>query len=163
MCFLLLSSSHREDAAAAEHQPITAKDPNSHQPSAPSVKEEPKEPEGPSVVPATSPKVSPKPASKCAALALEPLQPSKPEPGLRLEQVLKPSGKPQQEAVDEERPARAGGQESFVNNKEPVCPSENQLWATVEETTAETEAKEGMESSESTEEKEEEKGGVIGG
>ncbi|XP_076607028.1 EH domain-binding protein 1-like protein 1 isoform X14 [Chaetodon auriga] len=160
----------REDAAELEHQPITAKDSEAHhivpppaQPGTPPVKEGPKEPEGPRVEPATSPK----PPSEHAALALEPLLPSKPEPELRTEQVLQPSGKPQQEGADEEKPVgvEAGGQERFVNNKEPVCEAENQLWATVEETTAETEAEGGMESSESTEEKDEkqEEGGVIGG
>ncbi|XP_076607027.1 uncharacterized protein LOC143332998 isoform X13 [Chaetodon auriga] len=159
-----------EDAAELEHQPITAKDSEAHhivpppaQPGTPPVKEGPKEPEGPRVEPATSPK----PPSEHAALALEPLLPSKPEPELRTEQVLQPSGKPQQEGADEEKPVgvEAGGQERFVNNKEPVCEAENQLWATVEETTAETEAEGGMESSESTEEKDEkqEEGGVIGG
>ncbi|XP_073334980.1 EH domain-binding protein 1-like protein 1 [Pagrus major] len=145
--------SHREDAAEVEHQPITAKDSAPAQPGAPSVKEEPKEPEGPGV--------ESKPAVERTALALEPLLPSKPEPELRPEQVLQPSGKPQQKEADEEKPAEveAGGQESLVNNKEPVCEAENQLWATVEETTAETEA----ESSESTEEKQEEEGVVTGG
>ncbi|XP_070773729.1 EH domain-binding protein 1-like protein 1 [Enoplosus armatus] len=166
--------SHSEDAAevdtpvSQEHQPITAKDSETHhivpppaQPGAPPAEEEPKEPEGPSVEPATSPEVSPKPA-----LALEPLLPSKPEPELRPEQVLRPSGKPQQEGADEEKPAGgvAGGQESFTDNKEPACEAEKQLWATVEET-AETGAEGGMESSESTEEQDEkqEEGDVIGG
>lgn len=170
MCVLLSSSSHREDAAELEHQPVTAKDSETHhivpppaQPGAPPVKEEPKEPEGPSVEPATSPK----PPSERAALALEPLLPSKPEPALRTEQVLQPSGKPQQEGADVGKPAgvEAGGQESFVDNKEPACEAENELWATVEETmeetTVETVAEGGMESSESTEEKDE--NGVIGG
>ncbi|XP_074468081.1 uncharacterized protein LOC141753380 isoform X12 [Sebastes fasciatus] len=167
--------SHREDAAEVdapvtqEHQPITAKDtetphivPTPAEPGAPPVKEEPKEPEGPSVEPETSPEVSPKPAAERTALALEPLLPSKPEPGLRPEQVLQPSGKPQQEGADEEKPAEvvAGGLGSFTNNKEPVCEAEKQLWATVEETTAETGR--GMESSEEKDEKQEE-GGVIGG
>ncbi|XP_041807729.1 EH domain-binding protein 1-like protein 1 isoform X6 [Chelmon rostratus] len=161
----------REDAAELEHQPITAEtDSETHhivpppaQPGAPPAKEEPKEPEGPSVETSTSPK----PPSERGALALEPLLPSKPEPALRTEQVLQPSGKPQQEGAEEEKPTgvEAGGQESFVNNKEPVCEAENQLWATLEETTAETAAEGGMESSESTEEKDEkqEEGGVIGG
>ncbi|XP_035522467.1 serine-rich adhesin for platelets isoform X6 [Morone saxatilis] len=175
-------SSDREDVAEVvtdtpvkpEQQPITAKDSETHpivqppaQPSAPPVKEKPKEPEGPSVEPAPSPEVSPKPVGERAALALEPLQPSKPELRLRPEQVLQPSGKPQQEEADEEKPAEAvaGGPEGFVNNKAPVCEAEKQLWATVEETTAETGAEGGMESSESTEEKDEkqEEGGVIGG
>ncbi|XP_044077811.1 serine-rich adhesin for platelets isoform X6 [Siniperca chuatsi] len=168
-------SSHREAAAEVdtpvrqEHQPITAKDSETHhtappptQPGAPPVKEEPKEPEGPSVEPATSPEVSPKPAGECTTLALEQLLPSKPEP----EQVLQSSGKPKQEGADEEKPVDvvAGGQESFINNKEPVCEAEKQLWATVEET-AETGAEGGMESSESTEELDEkqEEGDVIGG
>ncbi|XP_022594671.1 EH domain-binding protein 1-like protein 1 isoform X1 [Seriola dumerili] len=175
-------SSHTEDAAKVdtpvrqEHEPITAKDPETHhivppppaQPAAPSVKEEPKEPEGPSVEPATSLEVSPKPVGERTALALEPLLPSKPEPGLRPEPVLQPSGKPQEEGADEEKPADsvARGEESFINNEEPVCEAEKQLWAAVEETTAETGAERGMESSESTDEKEEkeqEEEGVIGG
>uniref|UniRef100_A0A3B4VCR2 EH domain binding protein 1-like 1b n=1 Tax=Seriola dumerili TaxID=41447 RepID=A0A3B4VCR2_SERDU len=174
--------SHTEDAAKVdtpvrqEHEPITAKDPETHhivppppaQPAAPSVKEEPKEPEGPSVEPATSLEVSPKPVGERTALALEPLLPSKPEPGLRPEPVLQPSGKPQEEGADEEKPADsvARGEESFINNEEPVCEAEKQLWAAVEETTAETGAERGMESSESTDEKEEkeqEEEGVIGG
>ncbi|XP_075958721.1 EH domain-binding protein 1-like protein 1 isoform X14 [Anarhichas minor] len=166
-------SSQREDAAEVdtpvrqEPQPITVKDSENHhifpspaEPGAPPVIEEPKEPEGPSVEPETSPEVSPKPTLEGTALALEPLLPAKPEPGLRSERVLQPSGKPQQEGADEEKPAEVltGGRESFTNNKEPVCEAEKQLWATVEETTAET----GVESSESTEEKDEE-GGVTGG
>ncbi|XP_075958710.1 uncharacterized protein LOC142960654 isoform X4 [Anarhichas minor] len=165
--------SQREDAAEVdtpvrqEPQPITVKDSENHhifpspaEPGAPPVIEEPKEPEGPSVEPETSPEVSPKPTLEGTALALEPLLPAKPEPGLRSERVLQPSGKPQQEGADEEKPAEVltGGRESFTNNKEPVCEAEKQLWATVEETTAET----GVESSESTEEKDEE-GGVTGG
>ncbi|XP_042355867.1 EH domain-binding protein 1-like protein 1 isoform X7 [Plectropomus leopardus] len=173
-------SSHKEDAAEVdtpvrqEDQPNTVKDSETHptvppsaEPGAPPTKEEPKEPERPRVEPATSPKVSPKPTIERTALALESLIPSKPEPGLRPEPVLQPSGKPQQEVADEEKPAEAsaGGQESFVNNKEPVCEAEKQLWATVEETTAETGAERGMESSERPEEKDEkqEEGGVIGG
>ncbi|XP_044226209.1 calponin homology domain-containing protein DDB_G0272472 isoform X2 [Thunnus albacares] len=162
---------HTEDAAE-EHQP---KDTETHhivpapaQPGAPPAEEEPKEPEGPKVEPATSLDVSPKPGDERMALALEPLLPSKPEAALRPEPLFQPSGKPQQEGADEEKPAdsMAGGQESLIDNKEPVCEAEKQLWATVEETTAET----GVESSESTEEKnekekeeEEEEGGVIGG
>lgn len=180
MCFFLSCSSHKEDAAEVEtpvrqeQQPITAKDSETHhvvpppaQPGAPPVKTEPQEPEGPSVKPATSPEVSPKPAGERTALALEPLLPSKSEPGLRPEQVLQPSGNPQQDEAAEEKRAKiaAGGQESFINNEEPVCEAEKQLWATVEETTAETGTERGMESNESTEEKDEkqEEGGVTGG
>ncbi|XP_019123176.1 EH domain-binding protein 1-like protein 1 isoform X3 [Larimichthys crocea] len=170
----------REDAAemespvGQEYQPVTATDPKTHyivlppvQPSAPSVIEEPKEPEGPNVELATSVEVSHKPACKPAALPLEPLLPSKPDPELRPEQDLQPSEKPQQEGADEQKPAGvvAGGQESPVNNKEPVCEAENQLWVTVEETTGETAAEGRMESSESTEEKDQkqEESGVTGG
>ncbi|XP_040006419.1 EH domain-binding protein 1-like protein 1 isoform X2 [Xiphias gladius] len=176
----LCRGSHSEDAAeldtpvTQERQPITAKDSETHhvvpppaEPTAPSVKEEPKEPEGPSVEPETSLEVSPKPAGERTALALEPLLPSKPEPGLRPEPVLRPSGKPPQEGADEEKLAdsTAGGEEP-ANNKEPACEAEKQLWAAVEETTAETGAERGMESSESTEEKDEKEQkeeGVIGG
>ncbi|XP_035864608.1 EH domain-binding protein 1 isoform X5 [Sander lucioperca] len=175
----LCRGSHREDAVDVvtpvmqENQSIATKDSETHhivpppaEPAAPPVKEEPKEPEGPSVEPETSPEVFPKPAIERTALALEPLLPSKPEPGLRPEQVLQPLGKPQQEGADEEKPAEivTGGQETFINNKEPVCEAEKQLWATVEETTVETGEERGMESSESTEEKDEkqEEGGVGG-
>uniref|UniRef100_A0A3Q3SW67 EH domain binding protein 1 like 1 n=1 Tax=Mastacembelus armatus TaxID=205130 RepID=A0A3Q3SW67_9TELE len=157
-----------------EQHSITAKDSESHhivpptvQPSAPSVKEEPKDPEGPSMEPTISLQVSPKPTAESTAVVLEPLLPSKPDPGLRLEPVLQLSGKPQQERAYDEKPAdvMAGGQESIINNKEPVCEAEKQLWAAVEETTAETEAENGMESSEHTEEKnemEQEEGGKGG-
>ncbi|XP_078122348.1 uncharacterized protein LOC144527897 isoform X2 [Sander vitreus] len=175
----LCRGSQREDAVDVdipvrqENQSIATKDSETHhiipppaEPAAPPVKEEPKEPEGPSVEPETSPEISPKPAVERTALALEPLLPSKPEPGLRPEQVLQPLGKPQQEGADEEKPAEivTGGQETFINNKEPVCEAEKQLWATVEETTVETGEERGMESSESTEEKDEkqEEGGVGG-
>ncbi|XP_069395684.1 EH domain-binding protein 1-like protein 1 isoform X19 [Paralichthys olivaceus] len=179
--------SHREDAAEEdapvrqEPQPITAKgsgtpqvEPPPARPGAPSVTEEPKEPEGPCVKPTTSLEVSPKPGKERTALALESLRPSKPEPvlrpepGLRPEPVLQPSGKPQQEAADDEKPAgiSAGGEESSVNNKDPVCEAEKQLWAAVEETTAETGGDKVVESSESTEEKDEQEKreeGVKGG
>ncbi|XP_033995831.1 proteoglycan 4 isoform X9 [Trematomus bernacchii] len=169
-------SSQKQDAAEVdtavkqEPQPITTKDsetphivPTPAEPGAPPNKEDPKEPEGPSVEPETSTEVSPKPAFEHTALALEPLLPSKPEPELRQEEVLQP-GKPQQEGADEGKPSEAvtGGQESLINNKEPVCEAEKQLWAAVEETTVER----GTESSENTEEKDEKKeeeGGVIGG
>ncbi|XP_071316256.1 EH domain-binding protein 1-like protein 1 isoform X11 [Trachinotus anak] len=173
----LCRGSHTEDAAEVdtpvrqEHEPIKAKDSETHdivppppaQPAAPAVKEEPKEPEGPSMESVASLEVPPKPAGERPTLALEPLQPSKPEP----EPVLQPSGKPQQQGAAEEKPADgvARGEESFVNNEEPVCEAEKQLWAAVEETTAETGAERGMESSESTEEKDEkeQEEGVIGG
>ncbi|XP_034062321.1 EH domain-binding protein 1-like protein 1 isoform X11 [Gymnodraco acuticeps] len=169
-------SSQKQDAVQVdtavkqEPQPITTKDsetphivPTPTEPGAPPNKEQPKEPEGPSVEPETSTEVSPKPAFEHTALALESLLPSKPEPELRQEQVLQP-GKPQREGADEGKPSEAvtGGQESLINNKEPVCEAEKQLWAAVEETTAER----GTESSENTEEKDEKKeeeGGVIGG
>ncbi|XP_034062313.1 nascent polypeptide-associated complex subunit alpha, muscle-specific form-like isoform X4 [Gymnodraco acuticeps] len=159
-----------DTAVKQEPQPITTKDsetphivPTPTEPGAPPNKEQPKEPEGPSVEPETSTEVSPKPAFEHTALALESLLPSKPEPELRQEQVLQP-GKPQREGADEGKPSEAvtGGQESLINNKEPVCEAEKQLWAAVEETTAER----GTESSENTEEKDEKKeeeGGVIGG
>ncbi|XP_063342803.1 EH domain-binding protein 1-like protein 1 isoform X2 [Pelmatolapia mariae] len=180
--------SHGEDAAEVhmpvrqESQPVKAKDGDAHhiaapsaQPSAPAVKEEPKEPEGPRVESATSVEVPPREADERVTLAPEPLQPSKPkpEPELRPEQVLHPSGKPQQEGADEEgadeeKPADAvpGGHEHFINNKDPVCEAEKQLWAAVEETTTEIGVEKGMESSESKEAKKEklkEEEGVIGG
>uniref|UniRef100_A0A3P8P7S6 EH domain binding protein 1 like 1 n=1 Tax=Astatotilapia calliptera TaxID=8154 RepID=A0A3P8P7S6_ASTCA len=163
-------NSHGEDAAEVhtpvrqESQPVKAKDGDEHhiaapssQPSAPAVKKEPKEPEGPSVESAPSVEVPPQEAGEHVTLALEPLQPSKPKPELRPEQVLHPSGKPQQEGADEEKPADAvpGGHEHFINNKDPVCEAEKQLWAAVEETTTEIGVEKVMESSESKEAKEE--------
>ncbi|XP_076745441.1 uncharacterized protein LOC101467183 isoform X12 [Maylandia zebra] len=177
----LCRGSHGEDAAEVhtpvrqESQPVKAKDGDEHhiaapssQPSAPAVKKEPKEPEGPSVESAPSVEVPPQEAGEHVTLALEPLQPSKPKPELRPEQVLHPSGKPQQEGADEEKPADAvpGGHEHFINNKDPVCEAEKQLWAAVEETATEIGVEKGMESSESKEAKEEklkEEEGVIGG
>ncbi|XP_034745030.1 EH domain-binding protein 1-like protein 1 isoform X10 [Etheostoma cragini] len=173
----LCRGSHREDTVdmdtpvRQEHKSLATKEthhivPPPAEPPATPVKEEPEEPERPSVEPETSPVVSPKPAVERKAVALEPLLPSKPEPGLRPEHVLQPLGKPQQEVVDEEKPATvvAGGQETSINNKEPVCETEKQLWATVEETTVETGEERGMECSQSTEEKDEklEEGGVGG-
>ncbi|XP_055370561.1 cytospin-A isoform X13 [Betta splendens] len=103
------------------------KDSNSH-PSAPLGKEEPKRP---SIEPATSLKVSSKPTAERTTLTLEPLLPSKPEPARRPE--------PQQEGADQAKPAGVvdGGLGSVIDNKGPVCESEKQLWAAVEETTAE--------------------------
>uniref|UniRef100_A0AAQ6IPP3 EH domain binding protein 1 like 1 n=1 Tax=Anabas testudineus TaxID=64144 RepID=A0AAQ6IPP3_ANATE len=153
--------SPREDDAETEQQPTTAKDLKAHHivppPSQPAPSE-PEEPKGPSMEPATSVKDSSQPAA-VAILSLEPLLPSKPEPALRPEPVLQPSKKPQQEGADEAKPSDVidGGRESFINNKEPVCEAEKQLWAAVEETTADTGAERGMESNEITEE------GVIGG
>ncbi|XP_029956842.1 EH domain-binding protein 1 isoform X6 [Salarias fasciatus] len=173
----------REDAAEEDTPVKPAKDlkdsegkpnvPPTAQPGAPPVKEEPKEPTGPVVEPATSREASLKPGGAFPTLALEPLSPSKPEPGLRQEPEPQPSGKAPQEGADEERPADAvaGGQETRINNKEPACEAERQLWAAVEETTAETGAERRTESSASAEEKgekqkdetEDEKEGVIGG
>ncbi|XP_034540489.1 EH domain-binding protein 1-like protein 1 isoform X1 [Notolabrus celidotus] len=154
----LCRGSHKEDAAEVD----ASKDSETHptvtppaQPSAPQTKEELKEPHK---EPETSVKVPLKPEEERKALALEPLQPSKPEPSLQPEPVLlHETGKPQQEGSDEEKPAEVV--ESSVNNKEPVFEGEKQLWATVEETTSETG---GVESRESAEEKEDE-GGVTGG
>ncbi|KAM7398246.1 hypothetical protein PAMA_006241 [Pampus argenteus] len=167
------SSSHKEDVAEVNQtkdSEVRHTVPPPAEPGAPPAKEEPKEPEGPKVESATSLKVSPKPGDECTALALEQLLPSKPEPSLRPEPVLQSSGKPQQGGTDEEKPTNdmVSGQETLVDNKEPVCEAEKQLWVTVEETTAQTGAEKGMESSESAEEKkeeeeEEEEGGVIGG
>ncbi|XP_054873480.1 microtubule-associated protein futsch isoform X21 [Amphiprion ocellaris] len=163
----LCRGSHKEDTAELdtpvrqEGQQTTAKHSETHhiipptpQPGSPAVKEEPKEPEGPGLKPMTSLEVPSK------TLVLEPLLPSQPEPELRPEQHLQPSGKPQQEVADEVKPAVVvdGGQESFVDKKEPVCEAEKQLWAAVEETTAEAG---GTESSGNKEEEEEE--GVVGG
>ncbi|XP_062414045.1 titin-like isoform X2 [Pungitius pungitius] len=177
----LCRGSQREDAAEVgavvrqEHQPVPVKDTETHptvrspaEPDAPPVKPEPKEPAGPIVQPETSPKASSKPSADGMSLALERLLPAKPEPGPRPEkQVLQTSGKPRQEGADEEKPAEAvsGGQESFANNKEPVCEAEKQLRATLEETTAETGAQGLKESSKSAEEKDEkhEESGVTGG
>ncbi|KAF7662535.1 hypothetical protein LDENG_00233640 [Lucifuga dentata] len=177
----LSRGSFRKDAAESvtlirqEDQPITAKDSETHhivpphdEPEAPSVKEEPKEPDGPSIEPATSLEVCPKQGSMRTALELAPLLPLKPEPGLWPESILQLSGKPQQEGAEEIKPLNtvASGQESLINKKEPVCEAEKPLWATVEETTVETRAEGGMESNENTEDmdgKKEEEGKEEGG
>lgn len=162
MRFIFSPSSHREDAAEAEQQPITAKGSNTHvappptQPGAPSVKEEPEEPEGLSVEPATSFKSG-------ATLSLDALMPAKPEAALRPEPVLQPSKKTQQEGGDEAQPPDViDGVRESVNTPEPVCEAEKQLWAAVEETTADT----GVENNEIPEERDEkahEEAGVTGG
>lgn len=165
---LCSSSSHIEDAAEVdtpvrqEVQPVQAKDSEkphvvARPPAASPVKEEPKQPKGPSLEPVSSLSASPKPDTERTALALEPLVPSKPEMGQREEPVVQPPGKPQQVGADEGKPA--DGRRSI--GEEPVCEAEKHLWAAVEDTTTETAAERGMESNESAEEKEEE--GVIGG
>ncbi|XP_029374387.1 EH domain-binding protein 1-like protein 1 isoform X2 [Echeneis naucrates] len=167
-------SSHREDAAdtPVKQESVKAKDletyhivpPSPAQPTTSLVKEEPRDPERSRMEIATSVEVSPKPASERTALVLEPQAPSKPERGLRMLPVLQPSGKPEQEGADEGEPAdsKPHGEESLVKGEEPVCEAEKQLWAAVEETTAETAEERGMGSSESAEEKEQEEG-VMGG
>ncbi|XP_077961331.1 uncharacterized protein LOC120821745 isoform X17 [Gasterosteus aculeatus] len=171
--------SQREDAAEVgadvgqEHQPVPVKDTETHhavaspaEPHAPPVKETPKEPTGPILEPGTSPKVSPKPTADGTSLALERLLPSKPEPGPQREkQGLQTSEKPRQEGAIEEKPAEAvsGGRESIANNKDPVCEAEKQLWATVEETTAETGAQGLTESSKEGKDEKHEPSGVTGG
>lgn len=145
-----------------QHQPAIAKEsetlqirPPAVQPSSPAAHEEPKEPEKPTVQPATSLEAPPKPAEEQTALVLEPELPSKPEP--------------QHEGTDEQKLVDAvfDGQEGFMDSKELVCEAEKQLWAAVEETTAETREEQGVESSESNEQKEEkqkvEEEVVIGG
>uniref|UniRef100_A0AAQ4Q9P4 EH domain binding protein 1 like 1 n=1 Tax=Gasterosteus aculeatus aculeatus TaxID=481459 RepID=A0AAQ4Q9P4_GASAC len=175
----LCRGSQREDAAEVgadvgqEHQPVPVKDTETHhavaspaEPHAPPVKETPKEPTGPILEPGTSPKVSPKPTADGTSLALERLLPSKPEPGPQREkQGLQTSEKPRQEGAIEEKPAEAvsGGRESIANNKEPVCEAEKQLWATVEETTAETGAQGLTESSKEGKDEKHEPSGVTGG
>ena len=167
--FLFFSSSHKEDAAEVEtaakehHQPAAAKESETPdilspaaQPGSPPAQEEPREPEKPTTQPATPLQVLPKPADEHTALALEPELPSKPEP--------------QHVGVDEQKLADVmlDGQESFVNSQEPACEAENQLWAAVEEPTAETGEEQGLESSEGNglkeeKQKEEEEEVVIGG
>lgn len=144
MRFLCSSRSNKDD----EQQPIHVKDSNTNrisqpcgQLAAPLDKEEPKEPKGPSVEPATSLKVFSKPAAERTALSLEPLLPSKPEP--------------QQEGADEAKAADVvdGGLESFINNESPVCETEKQLWAAVEELAPEAGVERGMEINEIIEER----------
>ncbi|XP_041864105.1 EH domain-binding protein 1 isoform X4 [Melanotaenia boesemani] len=174
-------SSPREDATEVDttvrqqHQPTTAKSSETQhtvqsttQPGPPLVQEEPKAPEKPTVQPRSSLKPSTKPPGERTALILEPLLPTKPELGLRQEQHFQPPDKPQPEGVKKEKPADVvvGSQEILINNEKLVCTAEKQLWATVEETTAETGTEQGMESSKTTEEKVEkqkEEESVIGG
>nr|XP_043897288.1 EH domain-binding protein 1-like protein 1 isoform X5 [Solea senegalensis] len=142
-------------AVSQENQPISSKDSGTSP-------EEPKEPKGLHVEPATPVQVSTKPANERTALALETLLPSKPEPGLRPEPASQPSGEPQQEGAEGKKTSdsAAGGEENSVNNKEPVCEAEKQLWAAVEETTAETVESEGR--SEEKDDQEQEEGGTGG-
>ncbi|XP_072230374.1 EH domain-binding protein 1-like protein 1 isoform X2 [Leuresthes tenuis] len=152
--------------AAEENPPETqepAKDSEKHhgvppaaQTVSPPAQEEPKEPEEPSVQTATSLKPPPTPA-----LVLEPQLPSKPDPGLRLEQDLQPPDKPQVEAAAAEKTTDVvvGDQQSLMSDDEPVCDAEKQLWAAVEETTGE--AAVGRETGSSAEEKQKES--VVGG
>lgn len=126
---ILSSSSRREDSTE-----VVAETPHIVQHPAHPVKEELKGEGGPITEPANFIKVSPKPA----ALVLDQLVPSKPSGG-----------------GDGEKPTDV--QKSF-DKKEPVYPAEKQLWATVEETTAEG----GEKRSEEKIEKQQE-GGVRGG
>uniref|UniRef100_A0A8C7Z353 EH domain-binding protein 1-like protein 1 n=1 Tax=Oryzias sinensis TaxID=183150 RepID=A0A8C7Z353_9TELE len=112
--------------------------PQVSQPSSPSLPEEPREPEMPT-----------QPSGEQPALVLES------ESDLQEAKELQPSNKPQPEEVHEDKPA-----ESLVTSKEPVCEAEKQLWAAVEETTAETG---GLESTESPIQEQEKEEGIIGG
>ncbi|KAK7925900.1 hypothetical protein WMY93_008210 [Mugilogobius chulae] len=89
-------------------------------PTAPLVKEEPKRP---STEPATQPKTSPKPSTEHIALDLAPLLPLKSQTDHNLRENS------QQDTTNE----------AVKDNKKPVLEAEKQLWATVEESTAETE------------------------
>ncbi|XP_056140176.1 EH domain-binding protein 1-like protein 1 isoform X4 [Lampris incognitus] len=146
---------HREDAAQndapsrQEHQPITAKDKQTHQiiptsdePCPPLAEEKLKEPEGePSADPAASADVSPQPDKEL---------PSKPEPGLQTPET------PQLKKTDGDQPpgSMASKQES-LKSKEPMCEAEKTLWAAVEETASEAAVGGGMESTQINEEREE--------
>lgn len=112
--------------------------PQVSQPSSPSLPEEPREPEMPT-----------QPSGEQPALVLES------ESDLQEAKELQPSNKPQHEEVHEDKSA-----ESLVISEEPVCEAEKQLWAAVEETTAETG---GLESTESPIQEQEKEEGIIGG
>uniref|UniRef100_A0A3P9IT62 EH domain binding protein 1 like 1 n=1 Tax=Oryzias latipes TaxID=8090 RepID=A0A3P9IT62_ORYLA len=112
--------------------------PQVSQPSSPSLPEEPREPEMPT-----------QPSGEQPALVLES------ESDLQEAKELQPSNKPQPEEVHEDKPV-----ESLVTSEEPVCEAEKQLWAAVEETTAETG---GLESTESPKQEQEKEEGIIGG
>ncbi|XP_068600702.1 centrosome-associated protein CEP250-like isoform X2 [Brachionichthys hirsutus] len=172
----LCRGSHKEDAAETdtavrqEHRPITSTTsealpniPPPAQPSAAPVKEEPKEPKGPGGDPATPVHISHKPTSENVTLRLESPLPSKPEPELRVEQVLQSSGKPPEGGADEEKAANieAGGQEVLVNNMKPVWKAETQFWATLEEATVE--GAKGSSDSTEEEDKVQEESDVMGG
>ncbi|XP_058482581.1 titin homolog isoform X5 [Solea solea] len=154
------AAAEADAAVSQENQPISSKDSETHHTG--TSPEEPKEPKGLHVEPATPVQVSTKPANERTALALGTLLPSKPEPGLRPEPASQPSGEPQQEGAEGKKASdsAAGGEESSVNNKEPVCEAEKQLWAAVEETTAETVESEGR--SEEKDDQEREEGGTGG-
>ncbi|XP_074529063.1 EH domain-binding protein 1-like protein 1 isoform X2 [Halichoeres trimaculatus] len=168
----MLRSDNKLNSASSERSQTeeaadTSKDSETHhivtppaQTSAPQAREEHTEPDGPHKEPATWLNVPLKPNEEHKALALEPLQPSKPDQEPQAEPVLHLTGKPQQEGADEEKPA--DGVESLVDNKESVCEAEKQLWATVEDTPAETGRVEST-SGEKEEKQEEDEGGVTGG
>ncbi|KAM9332918.1 EH domain-binding protein 1-like protein 1 isoform 4-T4 [Pholidichthys leucotaenia] len=168
----LCRGSHREDASKMDtsvpQQPVTTTTDSGTSlivpPTAPLVKEEPKEPGGPlSVEPPPCLKLTPRPGDERLTLALDPLLPSKLELELWPEQDLPPSGKPQQSGADEGKTTHSvpGGQQGFISNKEPVCEAEKQLWTDVVETTTETGEEKEKEINGGKEEKEEE--GVVGG
>ncbi|CAG5872296.1 unnamed protein product [Menidia menidia] len=157
-----------------EKQPETAKDSDKHiKPSAthtvsPPVQGEPKEPEKPTVQTPASFKPPPEPAGEPTTVSLEPQLPSKPEPEPQLEQDPQPQGELQMAGTAEQKgdDVMVGDQKSLMGKAKPLCDAEKQLWASVEETTAEMAAEQEMETSKSTEDKEEkqkEEESVIGG
>ncbi|KAM9728746.1 uncharacterized protein ACNS7B_016584 isoform 12-T12 [Menidia menidia] len=176
----LCGGSPSEDAADGdapvkqEKQPETAKDSDKHiKPSAahtvsPPVQGEPKEPEKPTVQTPASFKPPPEPAGEPTTVSLEPQLPTKPEPEPQLEQDPQPQGELQMAGTAEQKGAdvMVGDQEGLMGKAKPLCDAEKQLWASVEETTAEMAAEQEMETSKSTEDKEEkqkEEESVIGG
>ncbi|RVE64050.1 hypothetical protein OJAV_G00142480 [Oryzias javanicus] len=87
----------------------------------------------------------------------EPTQPSGEQTALELESDLQEAKEPQQEEVNDPADKLA---ESLVISEEPACEAEQQLWAAVEETTAETG---GLESTESPKQEQKKEEGIVGG
>lgn len=121
------------------------------------VSEELKESESPIMEHTAPPEPSPKPLGERTDLL-----PPKPKRALRQEQDLQPLAKPEQDREDEEKPSQVVDQEILVINEEQASHAEVELWAAVEETTAEAVAQRGTESTENPGVKQEEEV-VVGG
>ncbi|XP_043996128.1 EH domain-binding protein 1 isoform X9 [Gambusia affinis] len=150
-------STKLETLMTQQNQTTAAEDPETHLESPKPVPEETKEPESPFEQPVAPSEPSPKPVRERTDLLLP-----ESERELQQENDIQPPDKSQLEGEVDEKPPKVADQESLVINEEPFCHEENKLWAAMEETTAETEARRGAGSTESPAVKEEEEV-VVGG